>query len=185
MTSVNDPVERTQTTWNSQNKNAVVTKLPPADQQQGCWADKEGHFRMTFGTPSTRVLATAKTDSKVAPSSFVINSPQQPPHARSIEDLGIATIMGIEAHGQRMTQTTPVGEIGNDRPLVHTDEFWSAPRFGFFLRQVDSDPQNGTQTTEVVSLDQSEPPLSTFQPPEGYEVAVEELHEVACQQTVP
>jgi hypothetical protein len=46
---------------------------------------------------------------------------------------------------------------------------------------VNDSPQGGKTTTEVVRLDLSEPPLSTFQPPEGYEVVIEELHQVTCQ----
>ena len=89
--------------------------------------------------------------------------------------------MGLEAHGTRMTITTPIGEIGNDKPLVHSTEVWNAKGLPLPLRQIISDPRSGTEIREVVSLDLSEPPLSTFQPPEGYEIIVDELHEVPCQ----
>jgi hypothetical protein len=89
--------------------------------------------------------------------------------------------MGLEAHGVRMTITTPAGEVGNDRPLVRTTETWTAPGLLFPLRQIMTDPRSGTETREVVSLDLSEPPVSTFQPPEGYEIQVDEMHEVPCQ----
>ena len=94
--------------------------------------------------------------------------------------------MGLEAHGTRMTITTPVGEVGNDKPLVHTNEIWVAPGLPIPLRETTTDPRTGTRTSEVVSLDLSEPPVSTFQPPEGYEIHVDEMHEVPCQsQTEP
>ncbi|MGA7339808.1 MAG: hypothetical protein WBE72_03385 [Terracidiphilus sp.] len=35
---------------------------------------------------------------------------------------------------------------------------------------------------ELVSLDLSEPHPSVCQPPEGYEVVTEEMHQVPCQQ---
>jgi hypothetical protein len=38
----------------------------------------------------------------------------------------------------------------------------------------------GTETSEVIGLDLSEPPLSTFQPPEGYDIQVDEMREVPC-----
>jgi hypothetical protein len=98
-----------------------------------------------------------------------------------MEDLGTIVIMGLEAHGTRMTMTTPAGEIGNDKPLVRITETWSAPGLLIPLRQITTDPRTGTDTREVVSLDLSEPPLSTFQPPDGYEITVDELHEVPCQ----
>jgi hypothetical protein len=98
-----------------------------------------------------------------------------------MEDLGTATIQGVEARGQRWTTITPVGQIGNDRELVSTNEVWAAVNLGIPMREVNDSPQGGKTTTEVVRLDLSEPPLSTFQPPEGYEVVIEELHKVTCQ----
>jgi hypothetical protein len=188
-TNVSDPVEGTQITWDSQNKRARVIKLPPADQRQGCWATDAGNFRVSYGPSSQRVTATqgaglgtgVSAAIAVMPNGTIPRPLRQTP-AR--EDLGTATIMGIKAHGYRSTFTTPVGEIGNDRPLVRTNESWTAPGFDFPLRQVDTDPQSGTRTTEVVSLDLSEPDRATFQPPDGYEVVVDELHEVACSRPI-
>lgn len=186
-THVTDPVEGTQTTWDSQNKKARVIKLPPVDQRQGCWATESGNFRASYGSSSQRVAATPGVGLGAGVSAVIATIPnaavprplqQSPPR----EDLGTATIMGIEAQGYRTTFTTPVGEVGNDKPLVRTNEFWTAPGFDFPLRQVDTDPQSGTRTTEVVSLDLSEPDPATFQPPEGYEVVIDELHEEPCQQ---
>jgi hypothetical protein len=184
-TMVNDPVERTQSNWDSQTRKARVMKLPPADQQEGCWADEAGNFRMSFGKPSTRIPAPVGAGSGAggigtAASVSSVRIPRSTPQKPDQEDLGTATIMGIEAHGYRMTFTTPVGEVGNDRPMVRTSERWAAPGFDFALRQVESDPRTGTRTTELVSLDRSEPDPATFQPPEGYEITIEELHEVAC-----
>jgi hypothetical protein len=47
---------------------------------------------------------------------------------------------------------------------------------------VTDDPRTGKRTRELVELSQSEPDPATFQPPEGYEVVTQELHEVPCQQ---
>jgi len=187
LTNVNDPVEGTQITWDSRNKRARVIKLPPADQRQGCWATEAGNFRVGYGPSLHRATATPGAGVGSGVSAAIATTPnaaiprplhQSPPR----EDLGTATIMGIEAQGYRTTFTTPVGEVGNDKPLVRTNESWMAPGLDFPLRQVDTDPQNGTRTTEVVSLDLSEPDPTTFQPPEGYEVVIDELHEVPCQQ---
>lgn len=99
------------------------------------------------------------------------------------EDLGTSIIEGVEVHGSRSTHTIPTGQIGNDQPLTSITESWIAPSLGgLALRTVQDDPQSGKSTTEVVRLDLSEPPLSTFQPPEGYKVIVEEMHQVPCQQ---
>jgi hypothetical protein len=101
-------------------------------------------------------------------------------HAPKREDLGTTTIQGVEAHGWRYTRTTPVGEVGNDQPLVNTQEVWTSPELGQVVRSVRSDPRAGTTTKELVSLDLGEPDPALFQPPEGYEMHSSEMHAVTC-----
>ena len=99
------------------------------------------------------------------------------------EDLGTMTIQGVEALGQRFTWTTPAGAMGNDRPMVYTQESWITtgdnPR-SLNVRQVSDDPQAGKSTTELQSLSLEEPDLSVFQSPEGYEIVTQEVHSAAC-----
>jgi hypothetical protein len=174
--NVNDPVENTQITWNSQTRQVQVIKLPPASERHGCWQSDSGQMTMSFGPlhpeeaprPKIQAIATA------------VKSRQDFPQPK-VEDLGTTTIQGVETRGQRWTTVTPVGQIGNDRELVSTNEVWAAVNLGIPMREVNDSPQGGKTTTEVVRLDLSEPPLSTFQPPEGYEVVIEELHQVTCQ----
>jgi hypothetical protein len=85
------------------------------------------------------------------------------------------TILGIEAHGTRYTTTTPAGEIGNDQPLVRTQEDWFAKGSGINVRNVTDDPQQGKHSMELVKLDQGEPDPALFQPPDGYEIVTEEM----------
>jgi|ERR1035441_5582248 hypothetical protein len=89
-------------------------------------------------------------------------------------------IQGVEAHGHRYTTEIPAGQIGNDKPLVRVEENWMAPSLGIQVRRISDDPQQRKTTMELVKVDLSEPPVSAFQPPEGYEVQTEELHQVAC-----
>ena len=204
---VNDPVEGTQITWNSLGQEARVLRLPPRDQQHGCWQSDSGHASFSYGParPPSRdaggggvsgytsfTTSGGPSPSIAAARGVTLPSPGMgriggalgatmtisPP---KIEDLGTATIEGVPVHGQRSTHTIPAGQIGNDQPLVSTDESWTAPSLGVALRSVRDDPQEGISTTDVVRLDLSEPPLSTFRPPEGYKVTVEELHQVPCQ----
>jgi hypothetical protein len=172
--NVNDPVENTQITWDSRTKQAKVIKLPPEAERHGCWQSDSGQMTMSFGPepgemPRQRIQPVAA----VTPRTNI----QQP----KVEDLGTTTIEGVEAHGHRWTMVIPVGQIGNDRELVTTNEIWTAANLGIPVREVNDSPQGGKTTTEVVRLDLSEPALSTFQPPEGYEVVIEELHKVTCQ----
>lgn len=177
---VDDPVENTQINWESQTKTARVTKLPPDSQRHGCWATDSGNTRMNFGPETPPDPETLKPQMKVeVPPPAPVSKDPEP----KVEDLGTMTIQGVEAQGRRWTTVIPAGRIGNDRELIQTNEIWFAPSLGFEVRHLIDDPQSGKTTTDVTHLDLSEPPLSTFRPPEGYEVTVEELHQVSCEQS--
>jgi hypothetical protein len=207
---IEDPVEATQTRWNSQMKEVTVLKLPPVDQRQGCWQSDSGFTHANYGPahqvpgPSaglpvarssiavtmgaTSLNQAANTGSVgigggIGSGGSVVVSHRLAHNLPQMEDLGASTIEGVEVEGRRMTRTTPAGQAGNDQPLVSTTDSWSAPSLGgIALRSVIDDPLSGKSTTEVVRLDLSEPPLSTFQPPDGYKVIVDEMHQVACRE---
>jgi hypothetical protein len=142
-----------------------------ATVSSGVAAAESGSGNITSSFSTAVAMPSAGTTPRVAP-----NRPVR-------EELGSDVIMGVEVHGYRMTSTIPVGQIGNDRPIVTTSETWTAPSLGgIVLRSVNESPQNGKQTREVVSLAVGDPDPSVFQPPEGYKVTVEELHEVPCAQ---
>jgi hypothetical protein len=170
-----DPVAGTHTTWTSLTKKASIVKLPPEDRRHGCWQSPSGHFRISY--PAARPSGTAAQSdaSKKVPATAAARTVTRPVS----EVLGTMTIQGVEARGQRWTTTTPVGEIGNDQPLVSTQETWTAPRLGT-VRRVSDDPRMGKDTDELVKLDQGEPDPALFQPPEGYEVVAEEM--VPCKE---
>jgi hypothetical protein len=97
------------------------------------------------------------------------------------EDLGADTIMGVAVRGSRTTITTSAGAMGNDQPLVSTEEIWMAPSLGLVLRSTNDDPRMGKTNLEAVSLDLNPPDPALFQPPAGYELVTEEMQPVACQ----
>ncbi len=187
--TVTDPVENTRSNWDSRTKKARVIKMPPQDQRHGCWATDSGNMRMNFGpfpgSSTTRSGGGGTSTSSPVATLAPVPATRPKPTNQTTEDLGTQMIMGVEAHGFRITTTIPVGEMGNDKPLQRVNEHWSAPGFPFSMRQVDSNPESGTRTTEPVSLDLGEPDPATFLPPEGYAVEVEELHETACPEMVP
>lgn len=172
---VKDPVENTQSQWDTPpaQKLAIVYKLPPKDQQHGCWVAESMH--MNFGPlePPSHP-AVEQPVLRTLP----VSTPLQP----RTEDLGVETINGLEAHGTRTTSVIPVGQVGNDQPLTRSDERWVSPRVPDALREVIDDPRFGISTIEIVKLDLSDPPASTFQPPADYKLNVEELHPTPCDQ---
>ena len=175
--SIDNPIENTKITWDSHNKKANVFRLPPQDQRHGCWTSESHHFSIHYGgdAPLRNAGATGATlvGGQVSESSRT---------EQSREELGTTSIQGLEAKGTRVTTVIPAGKMGNDHPITTIRESWYASGFPFALREISDDPRTGKRTREVLSLTIGEPDLSLFQPPEGYEVVTEEMHEVPCQQ---
>ncbi len=98
------------------------------------------------------------------------------------EDLGADTIMGVAVRGSRTTISTPAGAMGNDQPLVSTNEIWMAPSLGMVLRSTSDDPRMGKTNREVVSVDLNSPDPALFQPPADYHVDSEVMQPATCAQ---
>jgi hypothetical protein len=186
--NANDPVDGTQSSWDSRTKTARVIKLPPKDQRDGCWVNDSGTFRMSWHNGG-RSMNSEGPISLPAGSSWVISTgpglpsvspPSNKPPKPEMLDLGMTTIEGLQAHGQRFTTTIQPGEIGNDAIIVSTSESWVSTEFGLVVRQESDDPRTGKRTRELVEFSQSDPDPATFLPPEGYEVTIVELHKVEC-----
>jgi hypothetical protein len=166
-----DPVASTNWQLNSLTSKIFMVKYPPKDQQHGCWANDGGNATANYepAQPDAQrnAIQNRKTQSE-----------------RKIEDLGTTTILGFQAKGRRIITTIPAGKMGNDQPIVSSQESWVALSLdlGFALKEVRDDPRSGVTTREVTSLSQGEPDPALFQPPDGYEVKTTELHQVACTQ---
>jgi hypothetical protein len=153
--TVYDPAVHTQTSWTSPGKRATVTPMPAPGAANNCSSIEPG--------PDAHVSADLhRTSTK--------------------EDLGTASIQGIEAHGRRITTTTPAGAEGNDAPLVRTMEIWTAVTVGLkglSVRDIMDDPRSGKMIRELTNLRQGDPDPGMFQLPEGYEIVTKEAS--ACQ----
>ena len=89
------------------------------------------------------------------------------------EDLGTKFIDNVTVEGRRMTTTLPVGMRGNDRPIVTTQETWTAPELRLTISSMSSNPASGETGTKIVNLNRSEPDPVLFQPPLDYKVVEE------------
>jgi hypothetical protein len=170
--NASDPVASTNANWDSNSKKATIMRLPPKEEQKGCWTNDAGTFRTSYGEQS------------FAPSPAVHLAEAHAQARPTTENLGTTTIQGVEATGRRTTTTIPAGQVGNDQPIVITRETWMSRGLGFglVLRSITDDPRSGVTTREMTNLTQGEPDPALFQPPDGYEVKMEELHQVACAQ---
>ena len=175
--NIENPVEDTRITWDSHNKKSSVIRLPPRDQRHGCWTTESHHFTIHYGgDTSLRTASTAGTGATIVSE----RAAEALHREQTREDLGMATIQGLEARGRRITTVIPAGKVGNDSPITTTREVWHVPGFPFALREAFDDPRSGKTTRETVSLTIGEPDLVMFQPPEGYEAVNVEM--VPCQQ---
>lgn len=84
--------------------------------------------------------------------------------------LGTKTIDGLTMQGTRRTRTIPVGQIGNDKPIVITREEWYSPDLQMVISSTRSDPRFGTTTFQLTNINRSEPPQSFFIVPPDYTV---------------
>lgn len=164
--TVFDPVARTNSNWTLPGERANVTAMPTNS-------------------------AAVRTTCPAAPGEvFERPSQQGQQHLAkpTTENLGTETISGVEAHGRRITTTTPAGAIGNDAPLVRTVELWNAVEpglGGLLVREVTIYPQTGNRTRELTSFTQAEPDPSVFQPPSGYEIVNRAATEIGCSSLRP
>jgi hypothetical protein len=176
LSHITDPVAGTETRWDSRVKKATVFELPPQDQRHGCWQSEAGTNRWSYPlTPEQRAEENAAPVKEP-----VTLRPQN--HHPVTEQLGTDVILGLTVRGTRTTFTTPVGEIGNDQPLVQISENWSSDEYRLNVRSVTDDPREGKTTRELTSFTPGEPDPAQFQPPQGYEVVTEQLHQIACHQ---
>jgi len=162
--SVSDPIEKTHISWDSVRKQATVLQMPaPGAARAECPANTPAFAAK--GPPPASLKSTTS------------------------EDLGVETINGVEAHGRKTTTTIPPGAVGNNETLVLVREVWLAngiSPLNLVVREISDDPESGRTTRELTNITLSEPPASTFQPPEGYEIVTKEP-QVSCPaaQTVP
>jgi hypothetical protein len=146
---VYDPVARTQTTWHSPGKIAHVFKMSTPGAEHTCSTIMRDDVPVASG-PKSKMTS---------------------------ENLGTASIQGVEARGRRYTTTIPAGAAGNDVPLVSTSEMWTALTVGLnglLVRDIRDDPRSGKTTRELTSLSQNDPDPTTCQPPDGYEIVTKD-----------
>jgi hypothetical protein len=178
--TVDDTATGTHTNWTVPGTKANMVTRPPHDAGQAqCYSTAPANGALT---PPPAPPRGAIGSGPSAVTAMPVPAAARPRPVN--EDLGTETIDGVVAHGRRITRTTPVGAVGNDEPLVHVDETWTANDvgpYGLVVRSVHDDPESGKTTMELVNLSLSEPEASVFMPPEGYEIETQEMHTVPCQ----
>ncbi len=86
------------------------------------------------------------------------------------ESLGTQMIEGVQAEGKKVTTTIPAGKIGNELPIVITNETWYSSKLQTMVLSKRHDPRFGDTTFKLTNISQAEPPASLFQVPSDYTV---------------
>jgi len=84
--------------------------------------------------------------------------------------LGTKTMDGLTVQGTRRIRTIPVGQIGNDKPIVITRDEWYSPDLQMVISSTRSDPRFGTTTYQLANINRADPPQSLFMVPPDYTV---------------
>lgn len=84
------------------------------------------------------------------------------------EDLGTQEIDGLSCQGKRDTVTIPAGRIGNEQPIVTTNEVWTSSDLHVVVSEKHNDPRFGETVYRLTGISRSEPDASLFQVPNGY-----------------
>jgi hypothetical protein len=196
---VRDPVAGEGIFWNTISTMAKVVRRPTAvPGRRFCWespgspdseahqSKDEPHVGWSKGScapaghypPQCRDACEAELRANALPPEKR-GFPKCHPAERggTAEDLGMDVIQGIAVHGCRTTNPFPNGK----RKLR---EIWS-DEYGLTLRDIQEHSTGDKYFKELISLSRDEPSLSTFQPPNGYEVVTLQMEEVPCEQPTP
>ena len=86
------------------------------------------------------------------------------------EDLGTQTIAGVSAQGTRITHTIPVGQMGNEKPIIIVSEHWYSNDLQMVVMSKRSDPRFGDTTYTLTNIQRTAPAASLFAVPSDYTV---------------
>ena len=86
------------------------------------------------------------------------------------QPLGTRQIEGVSATGTRRTETIPAGRIGNDRPIMITDERWESPDLKVLLMSQHHDPRTGDVDYRLTNISRAEPAHDLFMVPADYDI---------------
>ncbi len=93
--------------------------------------------------------------------------------ARSLEKGNLApedTSKDSAPSATRPQRRFPSGQIGNDRPILITDERWESPELQILIESRHHDPRTGTVEFRLTNIQRAEPAAELFAVPAGYTI---------------
>jgi hypothetical protein len=86
------------------------------------------------------------------------------------ESLGVKSIEGVVAEGQRITHTIPAAEVGAERDIQIVNEVWTAQDLKAVVYSKRSDPRTGDMIYRLANIQRAEPSPTLFEVPADYKV---------------
>lgn len=160
--------------YDSVNKIAHRSPLPASPQGRGMVGGITGSTVIggIAGAAGSVVSSTTTTMAAARPAPpKAADAPPRP--ETSSESLGTQVIEGLSCEGRRTTTTYPIGAMGNDRPLVSTNEYWTSTELKVMVLSKRKDPRMGDSTTTLKNISRADPEFNLFQPPADYKVVDE------------
>lgn len=170
--TIHDPVSQTSVMLDPLTKRAIVNHFV-APRRDAAGREMGGGVGSATGNPDAGRSAAETLEQ--------LNTLQQTPGPASAaieqkllhrkkEDLGTKEIEGFTASGTRFSNTTPAGEIGNEKPMVSMTETWWSEDLKAALAQVHDDPLSGRRRMQLTNIQLGEPDAQLFQIPSDYKV---------------
>jgi len=101
----------------------------------------------------------------------VVPMPQPDSAAPGVrQNLGDATLNGMQVRGTRNTFTVPARVSGTGKPVTVTDEVWYSEDLHMNLLEEHTDVRGGKQTVAILSIQRDEPAPALFEVPAGYKI---------------
>jgi hypothetical protein len=120
----------------------------------------------SFDGPVNAITSTGPGEAGGMALNVSVNAPGD----SKTDPLGTQTISGVQADGNRNTLTIPAGQMGNDTPLVITDERWYSQELQATVMSKHNDPRLGESLYQLTNIQKIEPPASMFQVPSDYPI---------------
>jgi hypothetical protein len=169
---------RVESEWKGQP--LVQIQDPVQGMSYRLYPETKTGYRMAIAAPApaSRTAGAAGTGSAgAAPGAAKVAEQLAPALAGDMaaattqsRSLGTKQIEGMTAEGTHVTMTIPAGAVGNVRPMVGTEESWSARDLGVPVLVKLDNPFMGESVMRLQNISRLEPPTALFAVPADYTV---------------
>ena len=169
---------RVESEW--KGKPLVQIQDPVAGMSYRLYPEAKTGYRMAIAAPAPAARTagaavggsegTAPGATKVAEQLAPALAGEMAAAATQSRSLGTKQIEGMRVEGTQVTMTIPAGAVGNIRPMVGTEDTWSARDLGVPVLVKTDNPFMGESVMRLQNVSRLEPPTALFAVPADYTV---------------